>query len=237
MRFGLIPLAAILAEQSHPGEEIVSRLPSAPGRTEGGALRGARTSQVRWRSRVLRRGVNPYLSVPASVARRLRPEGRGPIPVRFYLNGAPETVARINLVPAGGGSFYLFLNGSVRRRTRTDVGDVVVATVQFDRAYRGGPVHPLPPRFAAGLARDGRARRAWEALPPSRRKEIARYLATLKSSTSRARNVERALRVLAGERARFLGRAWNEPAVSTPAKPRRLRRGARRSSAPVRRDG
>jgi hypothetical protein len=46
-------------------------------------------------------------------------------------------------------------------------------------------------------------------LPPSRQKEILRYLAKLKSPQAQFRNKERALHVLAGGEARFMARSWN----------------------------
>jgi uncharacterized protein YdeI (YjbR/CyaY-like superfamily) len=48
----------------------------------------------------------------------------------------------------------------------------------------------------------------WEALVPSRKKEVLRYFAALKSPEARARNLERALHVLSGRKGRFLGRSW-----------------------------
>jgi len=52
----------------------------------------------------------------------------------------------------------------------------------------------------------------WEALIPSRKKEILRYFAPLKSPEARERNLERALYVLSGKKGRFMARAWNQGA-------------------------
>ncbi|MBA4750969.1 MAG: hypothetical protein H2055_01895, partial [Sphingopyxis sp.] len=46
-------------------------------------------------------------------------------------------------------------------------------------------------------------------LAPSLRKEILRYLANLKSDAARQRNIDRAIGVLSGAKARFLARDWN----------------------------
>jgi uncharacterized protein YdeI (YjbR/CyaY-like superfamily) len=48
------------------------------------------------------------------------------------------------------------------------------------------------------------------ALPPSRQKEILRYFARLKSEDARGRNLEKALHVLSGGKARFMARAWSD---------------------------
>jgi hypothetical protein len=164
---------------------------------------------IQWEATIRIRGVNPYVLVAPAAARRLRPKGRGPIPVRLRVNGKPRLPWRVNLMPTGRGSYYLYLNGIVRAASGTSVGDRVRVRAEFDPEYRGGPAHPLPPAFAAGLARDPAARRAWDRLVPSRQKEILRYLAALRSESARGRNVDRALGVLGGRKGRFLGREWN----------------------------
>lgn len=68
----------------------------------------------------------------------------------------------------------------------------------------------MPASFNAGLRGDPRARRGWNGLSPSRQKEILRYFNGLKTDAARQRNVERALRVLAGSKERFMARSWNE---------------------------
>ena len=47
------------------------------------------------------------------------------------------------------------------------------------------------------------------ALIPSRKKEILRYLAALKSPEARERNIVRALKVLSGKSERFMPRSWS----------------------------
>jgi hypothetical protein len=168
--------------------------------------------KTRFRAKVNLRGVNPYVLVRADRASRLRPGWRRPMPVLVWINGAPRTPWRLNLVPEGDGSFLLYLNGVVRKATQTAVGDTVDVAAEFDVEYRGGPIHPMPTELAAGFLRSSRVREAWDALPPSRQKEILRYLAALKSPEARRRNVERTLQVLAGGNLRFLGREWNPPA-------------------------
>lgn len=113
-------------------------------------------------------------------------------------------------MPIGDGAFRLYLNGQVRAATETKVGDVVEVWAEFDATYREGPAHPVPPALERGLLRRPTARRNWERLTRSRRKELLRYLAALKSDAARARNIGRALRVLGGESARFLGREWRD---------------------------
>jgi hypothetical protein len=112
------------------------------------------------------------------------------------------------MMPVGNGDFYLYLHGDVRRASSTKVGDTVRVEIEFDAAYRGGPTGRMPAWFRTPLFRIPAAKAAWSALTPSRQKEILRYLTALKSAEARARNVERALRVLSGTKERFMARSW-----------------------------
>lgn len=150
---------------------------------------------------------NPFVPVAAAQAAKLRP-GRRPLPVLVTVNGKPDPPWRINLMPAGDGSFYLYLHGDVRKASGTRVGDRVRIVLDFDAAYRNGPLHPMPAWFAKPLRADKAAHLAWKALIPSRKKEILRYLSWLKTEEARQRNVEKALHVLSGRKGRFMARAW-----------------------------
>jgi hypothetical protein len=153
---------------------------------------------------------NPYILVSRTRATALKAGWRKPLPVRVRINGKPVTAWRINMMPVGNGSFYLYLHGDVRRASRTKVGDRVDTEVAFDAAYRAGPTHPLPTRFRTALNKTPQALVAWRALIPSRQKEILRYLSGLKSPETLARNVRKALRVLSGKKERFMARAWRD---------------------------
>jgi len=142
-------------------------------------------------------GVNPYVHVSAARARALKPGWRRPLPVLVRINGQPRTPWRINMMPTGNGSFYLYLHGDVRRASNTKVGDQVAVEVAFDAAYRGGPMR-MPEWFRKPLAANKKATATWKQLTPSRKKEIVRYLARLKSPEARTRNIVRALAALSG---------------------------------------
>jgi hypothetical protein len=153
---------------------------------------------------------NPYLLVSAARAATLKSGWRRPMPVLVRINGKPKVPWRINMMPIGDGRFYLYLHGDVRKASGTKVGDRVSAEVSFDVAYRGGPMHPMPVWFRAALGKNPEAKKGWEALIPSRKKEILRYFSWLKSPEARARNIEKALHVLSGGQGRFMARSWKE---------------------------
>jgi hypothetical protein len=163
---------------------------------------------IRFRGQIRIRGINPYLLVSAARARKLKDGWRRPMPVLVRINGKPARSWRINLMPAGNGAFYLYLHGDVRKASATKVGDRVEAEVRFDASYRNGPLQRMPRAFAAALRREPAAAASWKTLIPSRKKEVLRYLAALKSAAARERNIAKAVRMLAGERGRFMAREW-----------------------------
>jgi hypothetical protein len=154
-------------------------------------------------------GINPYVLVSAKHAAELKPGWRKPMPVLVRINGKPEKPWRINMMPLGDGSFRLYLHGSVRKVSNTKVGDRVDVEVGFDAKYKNGPAHPMPAWFRNALGRNPVAKKNWEALIPSRKKEILRYFATLKSVEARERNLVRVCHALSGEAIRFMARSWN----------------------------
>lgn len=117
-------------------------------------------------------GINPYVLVSASHATQIKVDWRKPLPVRFRVNDSlvnrsHETFWRVNLMPVGDGSFYLYLDGDVRKASETEVGDRVSVEVQFDDEYTSGPTHPMPSWFAEPLnqnPRESRGQSTWSLL-------------------------------------------------------------------------
>lgn len=158
------------------------------------------------------RGINPYMLVSASKAGAIRSDWRKPLPVLVRINGMPDKPFRTNLMPAGGGCFYLYLHGDMRRISGTEVGDRVRAELSLDTNYKNGPMHAMPPWFREGLRQSPSARSNWQVLSPSRQKEILRYLSRLESPDAKARNLKQVIAVLSGVEGRFMARDWKQGA-------------------------
>lgn len=150
------------------------------------------SSPHRFRATVRRQGVNPYVDVPPRLSRALAAYARGGrITVHGTLNG--EDV-RATLVPVGSGHHRLFVNGGMRAATGVDVGD----TVTFElRATRPEDFHP-PSDLTKALERR-KARKAFDALSPSHRRELVRYIDDARTPSTRARRVAKAIDHLLGE--------------------------------------
>ncbi|MGH9598604.1 MAG: YdeI/OmpD-associated family protein [Terracidiphilus sp.] len=144
----------------------------------------------------------------ASRASAVKAGWRRPLPVLVRINGLPANGCHTNLMPLGDGSFHLYLNGAVRAASCSSVGDRVRVEIEFDAGYRAGPQHPMPSWFKKALKMNPRATEKWSVLSPSRKKEVLRYFADLKSLEARARNLAKAMKVLSGQTGRFMARTW-----------------------------
>jgi hypothetical protein len=151
---------------------------------------------------------NPYVLVSESRAAALQTGWKKPMPVLVQINGQPSPPWQINMMPIGDGTFYLYLHGDVRKASGTKVGDRVQVDVSFDQNYKNGPMHPMPEWFREPLEANPQAKAAWDALTPSRQKEVLRYFSWLKSDEARQRNLQKIMRALSGQETRFMARTW-----------------------------
>lgn len=142
-----------------------------------------------FRARIELLGINPFVFVPEKHLRALLQAAgreRGPIPLRVTLAGVQF---RQNLVKSHG-AWRLYLNTPMRTALGKDVGDRIAVQLVFDVRPRKEPPNPA---LSLALAQSAQAKTAFDALAPSRKKEIVRYLNRLESDAARARNIEKVL--------------------------------------------
>ncbi len=147
-------------------------------------------------------GVNPHVLPPEPVLQGLFAQAarnKGPIPVHGSIDGHTF----IQTLVKYAGAWRLYLNGHMLKAAKKGVGDTVRIRIAFDPRDRSAP---MPPALEAALNGNKRARAVFGSLPPSRRKEIMRYIGNLKSEEAIARNVARAIGFLEG-REQFAGRS------------------------------
>jgi bacteriocin resistance YdeI/OmpD-like protein/uncharacterized protein DUF1905 len=146
-------------------------------------------------AKVSKLGINPCVGIPEDMLQSIFEQAgraKGPIPVRGTINGKPflQTLVKYR------GLWRLYINGIIREAAGIDVGDDAHIRLAFDPTPR---IEPMPPRLEEALARDKRAKAAFEKLIPSRQKEILRYLNSMKTEESLDRNIERVMKLLLGE--------------------------------------
>jgi hypothetical protein len=134
-------------------------------------------------------GINPVIDPPEAVLKKIFERAgrtKGPIPVCGRLNGAEFVQTLIKY----GGAWRLYINGQMLRSSGSKVGDIVNIEIDFDPESRE---ISMPPKLRIALSKDKNAKTEFNKLPPSRKREIFRYLSSLKTAESVDRNVERVL--------------------------------------------
>lgn len=152
-------------------------------------------------SRIAIIGINPYVSVPAEILAKIftkAQKDKGPIPVCGYINGTAYTQTLVRYA----NEWRLYINTKMLKNSPKRVGEIIEVSIDFDPADRTIPLHP---ELAKALIHDTHAQQVFDALTPSLRKEINRYISNLKSEAKVHENVRRAVDFLHG-RGRFVGR-------------------------------
>lgn len=139
-------------------------------------------------------GINPYVSVPDTILAELfqaAGKDRGAIPVKGTVN---EKAFVQNLVKYAG-AWRLYINLMMLDNSPQRIGEQIRISIAFDPEDRTLAMHAS---LREALNQHTTARLAFEKLPPSRQKEIIRYISNLKTDESRNKNIERAIQYLQG---------------------------------------
>jgi len=148
-------------------------------------------------------GINPYVTPPKEVLEFIFQQAKketSPIPVKGKLNGVwfMQSLVRYQ------GDWRLYINGQMAKNAKLEykgsVVHVVGQTVDIHLMVNRNPfVHRMNPSLKKELDKNDEAKKTFDALTPGRKKEILRYLASLKTKESLQRNVERVISHLTGK--------------------------------------
>lgn len=146
-------------------------------------------------AKIYKIGINPVVDPPDDVLEVLFEQtgrSKGPIPVSGRLDGADfiQTLVKYQ------GVWRLYINGEMLKASGLKSGDMAKVEIEFDPHPR---LVPMPRQLKTAFGQNKQANDAFASLSPSRRKEILRYLGSLKTVESLERNVENVIRQLAGE--------------------------------------
>jgi hypothetical protein len=146
-------------------------------------------------------GINPVVAIPDRILKGVFKQAnkdKGPIPVRGSVNGQPfkQTLVKFK------GEWRFYVNTFMLKDSPDRIGEQIKIEIEFDPIERTIDPHPM---LVLALQKNATARSSFENLPPSRKKEILRYIASLKSTKSVEQNIKRILDFLTGK-GRFVGR-------------------------------
>lgn len=146
-------------------------------------------------------GANPFVFVPDKILQSLFEEfgkAKGPIPIKGTINGQAYTQTLVKY----SGEWRLYINTIMLKNSPKRIGEEITISVAIDNSDRTIPIHP---KLEKMLNENPEAKTVFASLPPSRRKEIVRYISFLKSDESIDKNVLKARDFLLGK-VRFVGR-------------------------------
>jgi antitoxin component of MazEF toxin-antitoxin module len=136
------------------------------------------------------RGGGHLVEVPPDVVAQLG--GKGRIPVRATFGGVPYPGSIVRM----GGSAVLGVQKAIMAEAGVLAGDTLTVVVTNDDAPREVEV---PEELAKALRRHPRAARVFDHLPYSHRREYVGYIIEAKRPETRARRVERTIKLLIAE--------------------------------------
>jgi hypothetical protein len=146
-------------------------------------------------------GINPFVFVPDRILKQIFIQAgkeAGYIPIRGTVNNKAykQTLVKYK------GAWRLYINTTMLKKSPERIGEKIELSVEFDPVNRTIKPHP---KLAKALKENMAAKKVFDSLPPSRKKEIVRYIANLKTAESVDRNIKRAIDFLTGN-SNFIGR-------------------------------
>jgi len=145
-------------------------------------------------------GINPFVFVPEILAFICKQAGKnkGHIPIYGTVNGKHYTQTLVKF----RGAWRLYINTTMLTDSPKHIGETIEITAAFDHIERKIKTHP---KLIKALNDNPEAKAKFDNLPPSRQKEIVRYISYLKTEDSVNRNITKAVNFLLGKD-RFVGR-------------------------------
>lgn len=117
--------------------------------------------------------------------------GRGRVPVRGTLNGAPY---RASVFRMGGDCHFMVVNRKLRESACVRGGETVPVTMERDTAPR---VITPPADFARALKSNKEAQATWDKLSYTHQREHVEHIEEAKKPETRERRIEKSIQLLA----------------------------------------
>jgi hypothetical protein len=127
-------------------------------------------------------GLIRFVDVPADVSRALG-GGHASVPVCGTVEGLP---LRTTMVSRGNGCYRLAIHGDLRKKLRIDAGAIVEVALEIDEESREPA---LPPALVLALRQSPQAQQKFRAMTTALRRQIVRYLTSVKQRATLERRV------------------------------------------------
>ena len=131
--------------------------------------------------RIYKVGVIRYVDVPADVSRAIG--GGAHVAVRGEVQGVP---LRTTLVSRGRGCYRMAIHGDIRKKLKVDAGAYLEIVIEQDEESREPA---LPPALVLALRQSPRAQANFRSMTTALRRQIVRYLTSVKQRATLERRV------------------------------------------------
>jgi hypothetical protein len=139
--------------------------------------------------RIYKVGVVRFVDVPVDASRAIG-EGAIHVPVEGEVEGVP---VRTTLVSRGKGAYRLAIHSEIRKKLRVDTGAVVEIALRRDEESREPA---LPPVLVLALRNSPKAQTRFRRMTTALRRQIVRYLTSVKQQSTLERRVAKFVRML-----------------------------------------
>jgi Domain of unknown function (DUF1905)/Bacteriocin-protection, YdeI or OmpD-Associated len=139
-------------------------------------------------------GIIRYVDVPEEASRALG-QGEAHVPVVGEVEGVR---VRTTIVSRGHGCYRMAIHGDIRKKLRIDAGAVVELALQRDEEPREPA---LPPALVLALRNAPKAQAEFRSMTTALRRQIVRYLTSVKQQSTLERRVGGFVRRLEARRA------------------------------------
>lgn len=140
-------------------------------------------------ARIYRVGLIRFVDVPADISGALG-DSLPHVAVKGEVEGLPF---RSTLVSRGKGCYRLAIHGDIRKKLRVDTGAVLEIALERDEESRE-PV--LPPALVLALRNSSKAQAAFRNMTTALRRQVLRYLTSVRQQSTLERRVAKFVRVL-----------------------------------------
>lgn len=141
----------------------------------------------RFKAAIYKIGINFCVDVPAGITSQLTAV-KGYIRIKGAVNKIPFTKS---LVPVKNAPYRLFINTITIKDIRKMVGQIAEFVIEQDTSDPEQE-YPMPAALLQQLQQNGLLAN-FEALSPSRRKEVLRYLANIKTAQTLQKNIDKVI--------------------------------------------
>lgn len=143
-----------------------------------------------FKARIYKVGINPCVEVPRAITAKMKPV-KGYIAVTGKINGHEFSQT---LVPVKDAPYRLYVNMSMLKGGNAKVGDIATFTLKHDLKERKVEYLMLPALKKALV--DNNLLSAFNALTTSRKKDILKYLGSLKTIDALKKNINKVIHQL-----------------------------------------